>query len=94
MKKYCKYYPLGELRRFSGWADGAAPEERDLDDETPVFVSDEYTVLISPVGKDKDKLLYAQVTPEWEQFCTETLGFSIPEDLAFAYVESGQDEKA
>ena len=65
---------------------------RDLDDETPVFVSDEFTVLVSPVGKDKDKLLYLQITPEWEQFCTETLKFSIPEDLAFAYADAEQEK--
>ena len=65
---------------------------RDLDDETPVFVSDEFTVLVSPVGKDKDKLLYSQITPEWEQFCTETLKFSIPEDLAFADADAEQEK--
>lgn len=90
MKKYCKLYPLGDLRRFPGWADVAAPEERELTDETHVFLCDEFTVLISPVGKDKDKRLFTQVTPEWKEFCTNTLKFSIPEDLAFAYAEPEQ----
>jgi hypothetical protein len=91
MRKYCKSYPLGELRRFPGWADGAAPEERELTDETPVFVCDEFTVLISPVGKEKDKRLFTRVTPEWQEFCTKTLNFAIPEDLAFAYIEAEQN---
>jgi hypothetical protein len=87
VKKYCKSYPLGELRRFAGWRDGAAPEERELSDDTSVFLCDEFTVLVSPVGKDKDKRLFTQVSPEWREFCTTTLKFAIPEDLAFAYAE-------
>jgi len=90
VKKYCKAYALGELRRFPGWADGAAPEERELADDALVFVCDEFTVLVSPVGKDKDKRLFTQVTPECQEFCTETLKFAIPEDLAFAYGELEQ----
>lgn len=87
MKKYCKLYQLGELRKFPGWADAAAPEERDMADDASVFLCDELTVLLSPVGKDKDKRIFTLVTPEWEDFCTDTLKFAIPEDLAFAYAE-------
>lgn len=92
MKKYCKSYLLGDLRQFPGWAGGATPDERDLTDETTVFVCDEYTVLISPVGKEKDRRLFTQVTPEWQEFCTNTLNFAIPEDLAFAYSEASEAE--
>lgn len=88
MKKYCKSYPLGMLRQFPGWSAGADPEEREMADDTPVFLCDEFTVLISPVGVDKDKRLFSVDTPEWREFCRTTLGFSIPEDLAFAYAES------
>ncbi len=91
MKKYCKSYPLAELRRFSGWSAGAQPAEQELADETSVFLCDEFTVLVSPVGKDKDKILFAEVTPEWQEFCTESLNFKIPEDLAFAYAEPEED---
>lgn len=87
MKKYCKAYLLGDLRQFSGWSSAAKPEEREIADDAPVFLSDEFTVLVSPVGIDKDKLLFDEVTPEWRDFCTTTLKFQIPEDLAFAYAE-------
>jgi hypothetical protein len=90
MKKYCKAYALAELRRFPGWSAGAAPEEKDLADETSVFVTDVFTVLLSPVGKDKDKVLFAEDTPEWRKFCTKNLKFKIPEDLAFAYAEPAE----
>ena len=94
MKKYCKAYSLGELRKFPGWAAGAAAEEHDIADDQPVFLCDELTVLISPVGKDKDKRLFSDVTPEWREFCTEVLKFEIPEDLAFAYAESDESEQS
>jgi hypothetical protein len=91
MKKYCKSYPLAELRRFPGWSAGALPEEKEMADDTPVFLCDELTVLISPVGKDKDKVLFSDDSPEWKKFCTKTLKFKIPDDLAFAYAEPAQD---
>jgi hypothetical protein len=90
VKKYCKAYTLDELRRFPGWSADAQPEERELADDTIVFVCDEFTVLISPVGKDKDKRLFTAVTPEWQEFCTTELQFRIPDDLAFAYAEQGE----
>jgi hypothetical protein len=78
------------LRQFPGWSAGAHPDARELTDDTPVFLCDELTVLISPVGIDKDKRLFTEDTPEWREFCTEALKFQIPEDLAFAYAESEQ----
>ncbi|MFJ8941502.1 hypothetical protein ACIRL0_38310 [Streptomyces sp. NPDC102365] len=91
VRKYCKSYLLGELRRFPGWSAGVRPEERELTDDTTVFLCDEFTVMISPVGVDKDKRLFTEDTPEWREFCETTLKFRIPEDLAFAYVESEQN---
>lgn len=87
MKKYCKSYPLGEFRKFSGWASAADPAERELADDTPVFLCDEFTVMVSPVGIDKDKRLFTEDSPQWREFCTSVLKFEIPEDLAFAYAE-------
>jgi hypothetical protein len=94
VKKYCKAYMLGELRRFSGWTADAQPEERELADDAIVFLCDELTVLVSPVGKDKDKRLFTAVTSEWQEFCTTELLFQIPDDLAFAYAEQGEVEQA
>jgi hypothetical protein len=89
VKNYCKAYLVSEFRRFPGWADAADPAERGLADDAYAFLCDEFTVMISPVGKDKDKRLFTAVTQEWQEFCTDTLKFEIPEDLAFAYAEPG-----
>jgi hypothetical protein len=91
MKKYCKSYQLSELRQFADWSAGAKPEEQELPDDATVFLTDEFDVIVSPVGKDKDKLLFAEDTPEWREFCAATLKFEIPEDLAFAYAEPEQE---
>lgn len=90
MKKYCKLYLLAELRSFPGWSAGAQPEEQEMTDEMSVFLTDEFDVIISPMGKDKDKVIFAEDSPEWREFCTSTLNFQIPADLAFAYAEPEQ----
>jgi hypothetical protein len=89
--KYCRSYPLGELRRFPEWAGGARPEQNELPDEATVFLCDEFTVFLSPVGVDKDKILFTDEGPAWREFCRTTLKFEIPEDLAFAYATSEQN---
>lgn len=90
MKKYCKSYPLGALRRFPGWSAGAHPDEREMADDTPVFLCDEFTVLVSPVGVDAGRTLFTEDSREWREFCRTTLEFAIPDDLAFAYAEPAQ----
>lgn len=90
MIKYCRSYSLGELRRYPDWVSGARPEEHDLLDDTTVFLCDEFTVFLSPVGVDKDKMLFVDESPAWRDFCRTTLKFEIPEDLAFAYSASEQ----
>jgi hypothetical protein len=91
VKKYCKSYQIGALRGFPGWSELAQPEERDMADDERVFLCDEFTVLISPVGIHRDKRLLTEVTPEWQDFCTEVLKFRIPDDLAFAYAENAPE---
>ena len=44
---------------------------------------------VCPVCVDKDKRLFTADSPAWREFCETTLKFRIPEDLAFAYAESG-----
>ena len=85
MKKYCKAYLLSDLRKFPGWTDEADASEGELADDSIVYITDEFDVMVSPVGEPK--MLFSEVTPEWQEFCTSTLGFEIPE-LAFAYAES------
>lgn len=83
MRKYCKAYPLQELRRFQHWQENASERASSLADETIVYVWDDFTVVESPI-LDQGNLV-ANVTAEWQDFCTQTLQFAIPEDLQYAY---------
>lgn len=84
MRKYCKAYLLGDLRRFQNWQENTTERTPSLlKDDTIVYLWDDFTVVESPI-LDKDNL-FANVTDEWRRFCTQTLQFTIPEDLQYAY---------
>lgn len=83
MRKYCKAYPLGELRQFQHWQENHSEHDTERTDETIVYLWDDFTVVESPVINQGN--LFDAVTPEWEAFCLRTLNFAIPEDLQYAY---------
>ncbi len=88
MRKYCKAYHLKDLRQFPSWG-MHQQESDDLEDDAVVYLWDDFTVVKSPVLADQG-VLWQSVTPEWEAFCKETLGFEIPEDLRYAYAQEEQ----
>ena len=84
--RYCKAYPLGQLRQFSGWTerpenarrirkevDGEIVEEaRDLTDEDYVYVQRNFTVT-DGIFVDEN-IIFCDVTPDWIEFCRTVLG--------------------
>jgi len=90
MPKYLKAYHLKDLRQFPGWKEPAsAPaaqntpptaagqaESEDLNDETVVFVHENFVVTKSCFD-DKD-VIFDAVSPEWQIFCKEQLSFEVP----------------
>jgi hypothetical protein len=84
MRKYCKAYHLGDLRRYPLWQEHPTDATLStLTDDTVVYLWDDFTVVESPVLQQGN--LFDAVTPEWKTFCTEMLHFAIPEDLQYAY---------
>jgi hypothetical protein len=83
MRKYCRAYPLKELRQFVGWKETPVEAGSQLTDETIVYLWDDFTVVESPVLEQGN--LFDTVTSEWKAFCQDTLKFAIPEDLQYAY---------
>lgn len=79
MKKYCKAYPLGKLRQFGDWTERHTLPTVERTDETIVYLWDDFTVVENPILNEGD--LFDAVTPAWQQFCQQTLQFTIPEDL-------------
>jgi hypothetical protein len=89
MRKYCKAYHLRDLRQFSGWEEKRAEKDEELSGDAIVYLWDDFTVVKSPI--QKEGVLFEQVTPAWQDFCTQVLKFEIPEDLRYAYAEQKGD---
>ncbi|MUG92986.1 hypothetical protein F7734_11280 [Scytonema sp. UIC 10036] len=90
MGKYCKAYLLKNFRQFSHWTenienvkkekkqvDGKEVEvDRQLTDDDILYLQENY-VVTDGIFKDEN-IIFENVTPEWKEFCTKTLGFEIP----------------
>ncbi len=84
MRKYCKAYYARQVKQFSGWSDEMHESARELDDNDIVYLWDDFSLVRSPVTSTADQVLFDRVTPQWQQFCTDVLQFTIPEDLRYA----------
>lgn len=103
-RKYCKAYPLSKLRQYAGWSEntinwqengnnnGANGSSNDhvFNDEDIVFLHQDYTVTQSMWHNEN--VIFNQVTPEWKEFCTDTLQFKVLDDLDL--IVSTKSEKA
>lgn len=83
MHTYCKAYYLRDVRQFPSWKEFHEEGEGELSEDTVVYLWDDFTVVKSPVVADAG-ILWKNITPEWERFCADTLGFEIPEDLRYS----------
>ena len=86
--KYCRAYPLGQLRRFPGWhekaenarkirmeIDGETVEKpRELTDANHVYVQRNFNVT-DGIFIDEN-IIFDDVTPAWVEYCRDALGFS------------------
>lgn len=90
MGKYCKAYPVASLREFPGWSEktenlrkerkvveGKEVEvERLLSDQDFLYLQENY-VVTDGIFMD-DHVIFDDVTPEWIDFCQNTLKFEVP----------------
>lgn len=92
MGRYCKAYYARDFRAFPGWSENvsalrAGKQEVDgkevevartgLNDEDILYLQENF-VVTDGIFKDEN-VVFDQVTPEWEAFCTDTLKFEIPD---------------
>ncbi len=97
MGKYCKAYPILQLRGFSSWSEqapnarkekqkGADGKEvgvtRTLTDSDFLYLQENY-VVTDGIFKDEN-IIFDKVTPEWITYCQEVLKFEIPSFAADA----------
>jgi len=106
MGKYCKAYPLKKLRQFNQWSektentrketkeiDGKEIEvNRELTDYDFLYLQENY-VVTDGIFKDEN-IIFDSVTPEWKEFCDNTLGFEIPEREAVEVSASSDENEA
>lgn len=83
---YCRGHYLRELRPFAGWSESRinwqeenCSEAAPLADDDVVYIHRDLTVTRSIWHGES--VIFDRVTPEWREFCEETLQFAIPEDL-------------
>ena len=90
MGRYCKAYTLGNLREFSGWTENtmnAASEKRQMDgkeaevasqpSDSDILYLQESFIVTAGIFED-EKIVFDRVTPEWIDFCRNTLKFEAP----------------
>jgi hypothetical protein len=89
MGRYCKAYAIADLRKFPGWEekienlepieneDGTTQPKAALADDDYLFLQESY-IVTDGIFLD-EHIIFDRVTPEWQEFCTKTLAFEIPE---------------
>jgi hypothetical protein len=88
--RYCKAYPISQLREYSNWTENTQnlrKEEREIDGkkvevpreltDTDFFYLQEDFVVTDDIFID-EHIVFADVTPEWIDFCKNTLKFEVP----------------
>lgn len=90
MGAYCKAYHAQTLRGFGGWKENTqnlrketreedgreVTVERELADEDILYLQENF-VVTDGIFMDEN-VVYDEVTPEWMDFCKNTLKFEVP----------------
>jgi hypothetical protein len=80
------------MRQFSGWSEsrinwqGSAGNNAAEDQETPGFFDHDVVFLhqdltVTQSMWHNENVLFQQITPAWEAFCTTVLQFRVPDEL-------------
>ena len=82
-RKYCRAYYLKDLRQFDGWPEGGpardGTETDGAEQDAIAYVHEDYHVTRSIWARED--ILFDGDTPEWREFCHQTLNFHVPDDL-------------
>ena len=93
-RPYCRAYQLKDLRRYAKWSESrtnwkTSPDEASnaaFSDEDVVFLHQDLTVTQSMFHGEN--VIMGDVTPQWRAFCTDSLGFKVPDDFDLMPKES------
>jgi hypothetical protein len=103
MGRYCKAYPVARFREFSGWTentqnmrkekqegDGNEAEAAEQSTVRDYFFLQENFVVTDGIFLDEN-VIFDDTTPEWIEFCKNSLGFEVPPAEPAADVKSEQE---
>lgn len=74
-RPYCRAYRLRALRAFPSWS----ADDAELTDDAVVYLH--HDLMVTRSVWHAEDVLWSAVTPEWQAFCREQLGFRVPDDL-------------
>lgn len=81
--KYCRAFPVSELRQFVDWKaiedNLALAGGRTLTNEELLFLHHDYSVTESMWHNEN--VILDQPTAAWKEFCTNELGFTVPNEI-------------
>jgi len=96
-RKYCKAYHLGELRRYSAWAENkpaagngskeaAATNPNDQNGDSQARADNDVVFLHQDYTVTNsmwagEDVIFDQVTEQWKEFCNNELRFTVPDSL-------------
>ena len=105
MGRYCKAYPIDQLRKFPEWEekvenlapleneeDGSQQPRTSLAPDDYLFLQENY-VVTDGIFLD-EHIIFDRVTPEWQAFCTTELRFEIPAYQRFEETQGAASDAA
>jgi hypothetical protein len=80
MGSYCKAYPASRFQEYPNWSEKPLPlqAESSTDPEARYFFLQENLIVTDGIFLD-ERIVFDNVTPEWEAFCKERLEFKVPD---------------
>ena len=93
-RPYCRAYQLKELRRYERWSESKANWKAPADEAKTVAFSDDDIVFlhqdltVTQSMFHGENVIMGTVTPQWRTFCTDVLGFKVPDDFDLMPKES------
>jgi hypothetical protein len=85
LRQYCKAYYLKDLRHYPAWSESRiswkdkSEGDDDFNDDKVVFIHQDLTVTESVWHNEN--VIFNNVDLGWEEFCTNSLDFKVPDDL-------------
>ncbi|WP_414526551.1 hypothetical protein [Nodularia chucula] len=73
--KYCKAYLLQQLRQYKNWQENPNLQQQ-LTEDSILYIQENY-VVTTGIYLDEN-IIFNHITPEWQEFCQQTLQFTIP----------------